>query len=126
MRAMSRLHDTIDGLAFEFAHRVLRAVRDASLEEIASGRVAPEPVEKPKKGKRVRRSPEELGRLADKIVSLVSRHPKGILAEKLKRAMGVPAGNVGAKAFTKPLSFALASKRIKKLGARRQTIYVAA
>ena len=120
---MSRLHRTIDGLAFEFAHRVLRAVRDASLAEIASGRVA---LAKPKKGKRVRRSPEELGRLADKIVSLVSRHPKGILAEKLKRAMGVPAGNVGAKAFTKPLSFALASKRIKKLGARRQTIYVAA
>jgi len=127
------LHDTIDALAEEFARRLLRALRSASLDELAevtgsptSAKTSRGPASRPPGAKRRRRSPEELRRLADYLVTLVMKKPKGIRAEDLKRAMGVPPGNVGAKAFTKPLSVALASKRIKKRGARRWTTYHAA
>ena len=53
----------------------------------------------------------------------MAQHANGIRAEDLKRAMGVKPGNVGAKKFTKPLSFALAAKKITKREHRRATTY---
>jgi len=99
----------------------LHALRSASLGDLTG---AHGPVRATKgKGKRIRRSPEELQRLADHLVALVMKHPNGIRAEDLKRAFGVKPGNVGAKVFTKPLAFALESKRITKRGRRRMTTY---
>ncbi len=115
------LRTTIETLANEFAHRVLEAIREAPLEELepAAERRPTAPIDK----KRVRRSPAQLQNAADQIVAIVKQHPKGIRAEDLKRAMGVKAGNRGAKVFTKPLSLALAAKRITMRGRRRATTY---
>jgi hypothetical protein len=115
------LRATIETLANEFALRVLEAIREAPLDELVSSeeRRPPQPSGK----KRVRRSPAQIQEAADRIVAIVKRHPKGIRAEDLKRAMGVAAGNRGAKVFTKPLSLALAAKRITMRGRRRATTY---
>jgi len=130
------LHATLNALASQFAHDLLRALRAASLDDIIA-ETSTEHVKsarpqstkvvgaRAKNGKRIRRSPVQLQVLADHIVALVLKHPKGIRAEELKRAMGVAPGNVGAKVFTKPLAVALASKRISKRGNRRATIYAA-
>jgi len=134
---MPTLHATINALASEFAHDLLRALRDAPLKDIvaetSSGHVQRRAARRVSDGtksiaghKRVRRSPETLKKLADQIVALVAKHPKGIRAEELKAAMGVKPGNVGAKVFTKPLSVALASKKIRKRGHRRATTYFSA
>ncbi|HEY1959330.1 MAG TPA: hypothetical protein VGH28_27145 [Polyangiaceae bacterium] len=119
---MSTLHQTINALAEKFAHDLVRAMRGASLDEIVGETSAAHR----RSSKRIRRSPEELQKLADKIVGLVAKHVDGIRAEELKRMMGVGPGNVGAKVFTKPLGIALASKKIRKKGARRATRYFAA
>ncbi len=132
------LHATINELASKFAHDLLRALRAASLDELvretAPGHVrassasshTPRAPQRKSGGKRIRRSPEELNEYANRIVALVAKHPKGIRAEDLKRALGIPPGNIGAKVFTKPLAFALASKKLTKRGARRATTYFAA
>ena len=127
------LHATINELASNFAHDLLRALRGASLEEIISetsghgarlarGGGGPIPF-RAKKGKRIRRSPEQLQKVAEQIVAIVKAHPKGINAEAIKAKMGIKSGNVGAKVFTKPLGVALASKKITKRGNRRSTMY---
>jgi len=131
---MSNLQDTLEALANDFVRDVVLAIRRASLEDlsvltggapsasraVASARRAPR-----SSGKRIRRSPAELEAFAEKIVAEVKRHKGGMLAEDLKRAMGVPAGNVGAKVFTIPLGVALDSGKIKKRGSRRATTYFA-
>jgi hypothetical protein len=116
---------TIANLASEFVARILSALREASLGDLETTPQRTRATDAPVSGarKRIRRSPAELQALADKIVAVVKRHPKGIKAEELKRAMGVKPGNIGAKVFTKPLALALASKRITKRGHRRATTY---
>jgi len=112
------LQSTIEALTKDFATKLLHALRHASLDDLSSAKSKPKA-----KGKRIRRSPQELQRLADHLVAIVMKHPDGIRAEDLKRAFGVKAGNVGAKVFTKPLAFALESKKLAKRGQRRMTTY---
>ena len=114
------LQSTIEALTKDFATKLLHALRHASLDDLSQSR---SPAKVKAKGKRIRRSPQELQRLADHLVAIVMKHPDGIRAEDLKRAFGVKAGNVGAKVFTKPLAFALASKKLAKRGQRRMTTY---
>ena len=129
-----KLHATINELASRFAHDLVRALRGASLDEIIAETSADHSRPTRKRttaavartrsnGKRIRRSAEQLQVFADRIVALVLKHPKGIRAEELKRAMGVAPGNVGAKVFTHPLGVALRSGKIKKRGQRRATLY---
>ena len=130
-----RLHATINELASQISHDLVRALRGASLDDIIAEtsrshvrhqtRSPQAAGTRPKNGKRTRRSADQLQQLANHIIALVLKHPKGIKAEELKRAMGVAPGNVGAKVFTKPLAVALASKKISKRGKRRATVYTA-
>jgi hypothetical protein len=120
-----RLQSAIEALAKEFTSKILHALRSASIEELSPHARAPKSTSSSpaKKAKRIRRSPAELHRLADQLVSIVKKHPNGIRAEDLKRAFGVKPGNVGAKVFTKPLAFALHAKKLTKHGQRRNTTY---
>ena len=143
---MADLKTVIAQLASNLAAEVVAAVRQMSLAELAGlgdkarrrgggprkvrARGGVEHPNKTPTGKRRRarhrRSPEQLKRVADEIVAIVKAHPKGINAEAIKTEMGIKHGNVGAKVFTRPLSVALASKRITKKGKKRATIYFAA
>ena len=78
------------------------------------------------KGYGVRRSSEELHKLANEIVAIVKAHPKGIRTVDIKAKMGFDSGHARWKLFAKPLSLALASKKIRKRGERNSTTYFAA
>ncbi len=137
------LHATINSLAAEFAHELLRALRGASLDEIiaetAGGHKAARGPGRPARGhgtarahaaaaprasrggKRVRRSANDLAQVVEKIISLVKSHKKGINAEAIRASLKLP-----RKQLPRPIAMALASKKIKKKGQKRATMYFAA
>jgi hypothetical protein len=141
----SSLRDTIQQLAEEFATSVLGTIRGSSLEDILSeagstgfreparrgpGRprksVAPlgessgvGPASLRRKGGRLgRRSANDLARVVDQIADLLSRSPKGLRAEQIRKELGL-----SAKEVPRPIAKALASKRITKVGQKRATTY---
>jgi hypothetical protein len=131
-RAMSTLSSSIQSLADAFATKVLAAIRGASLEEIlgqagparrgpgrprgsassASRRIA--------KGRRVRRSASDIKAVADRIVTFVAKHNKGVRGEQIRKELGI-----AKNAWMKPLGMALASKKLRKTGKKRATTYFA-
>jgi hypothetical protein len=78
------------------------------------------------RGYGVRRSSEELHKLANEIIAIVKAHPKGIRTADIKAKMGFESGHARWKVFAKPLGLALASKKIRKTGQRNSTFYFAA
>lgn len=131
---MTTLHSTINALAAAFADELLVAMRHASPEELLSETSVDHLSRRTHhhstnshatRRTRIRRSPEQLQKVAEQIVAIVKAHPKGINAEAIKAKMGIKSGNVGAKVFTKPLAVALASTKVTKRGTRRATMYFA-
>jgi hypothetical protein len=132
---MSTLHMTINALANEFAHNLLKALRGASLDEIiaetgtthgkrrrrAAAFVATSGQPRRKDGRLPRRTEADLARLADKIVALVASSKQGINAEGIKAAL-----KIERKELPRPLSMALGSKKITKRGKKRATTYLKA
>ena len=123
------LHATINALAAEFAHELLRAIRNSSLDEIiaethgghtrqarAAGR--PRALGAKTGGRLARRSDADLKRLADKIIALVAANKNGINAEGIKSAL-----KIERKELPRPLAMALKSKKISKRGKKRATKY---
>ena len=131
----AHLPATIQKLSEIFADNVLQAIRGMSLEEIASlgvGRRGPgRPPKNPLAlgaaatkggGKRLAsRSMADLEKMVDKIVALVKANKKGINAERIRAGLKVP-----RKELPRPMAMALASKKIRKKGQKRATIYFAA
>jgi hypothetical protein len=135
------LHATINSLASEFAHELLRALRNASLDEIIAETAhdhrshATHPVAHAKHaaggggggarrargGKRHRRSSADLTSVVEKIISTVKSHKNGINAEGIRAALKLP-----RKELPRPIQLALATKKIKKKGERRATTYFGA
>ena len=125
---MTTLHAQINALAAEFAHALLRALRNSSLDEIVaetnSGharrvRSAGRPRGLVAEGGRLaRRSDEDLKKLADEIVALVVSNKQGINAEAIKSTL-----KLERKELPRPLAMALKSKRIVKRGKKRATKY---
>jgi hypothetical protein len=116
------LHD----LARTFIDGVLKTVLSAPLDDILS---APASLkgEGPgasrrgaTSGRLKRRSPEEIAAAADKIVSYVKKHPKGVHAGAIKAALGID-----KREWNFPLARALKSKALKKKGRKRATVYFA-
>jgi hypothetical protein len=56
--------------------------------------------------------------VAESIVAHVQKHPRGVRAEQIRAALGIP-----KNAWMKPLSLALGSKKLKKTGKKRSTTY---
>lgn len=138
---MADLQKTIAALAQSFAEGVLRAVRDASLEEVAAlgtggraraARSAPREAEPAaaKKGRRAaglartrpgaRRSPEDFQRIVDAIVETLAKHPEGLRSEELQRELGLSKSEM-----PRPLKHALEAKVVRKKGQKRSTRYFA-
>jgi hypothetical protein len=137
---MSSLRAAIESLANQFATGVLAAVRSASLEDILEagdptrrgpGRprrsvgsvdAAPSPVSSPTRrargGKRLRRSAKDITSTSEKIVAHVGKHPKGIRGEQVRKDLGIAKNH-----WMKPLGMALESKKIRKTGEKRATVY---
>ena len=132
---MSNLKSTIEGLANEFAMSIISALRAASIDELTgvSGGVArgtrvrapaaePTPaVRKRGRGGRLgRRTPADIGRMVDDIVTLLQKSPEGLRAEQIREAL-----DCQAKELPRPLADALAEGRISKAGQKRATTYFA-
>jgi len=120
------LHTTINELASTFAHDLLRAFRKASLQDIlafdggAQRGPATAGAPKPRSGKRHRRTAADIGKTVDQIIAVVKGSKQGISAEGIRHALNVP-----RKELPKPIAMALASKKIRKSGKRRSTMYFA-
>lgn len=66
----------------------------------------------------IRRSDEDIAVVVNRIVSVVSRHPDGIMAETLRREIGLSKREL----FT-PMKLAVATRVIRKTGKKRATYY---
>ncbi len=94
---MSNLHKTINALASEFAHSLLRALRGASLDEIlaetaqghsAQGNETAHTPRTSKSGRR-RRSAKELDHVVTRMVTLLKANKKGLRAEEIRVKLGL-------------------------------------
>ena len=135
---MSSLHQTINSLAADFAHSLLRALRGASLEEIIAetssghatggrrGRPAAAAVAHAgaarRGGRRLRRrSTAELNVVVGKMVALLKANKKGLRAEEIRTKL-----NLDRREIPRPLTEALKKKLVSKKGKKRATTYFAA
>jgi hypothetical protein len=134
-RLMTTLNATINELASNLAHDLLRALRGASLEQIvaetAAGHARRGPGRPPKanaqtsvrtknSGKRVRRSADDLAKTVGKIAAALKGHKSGLRSEQLQKVLHLP-----KREITGPIALALKSKKITKRGQRRATTYFA-
>ncbi len=137
---MSTLHQTINGLAAEFAHNLLRALRNASLEEIlaetAAGHSAGGAVRGRRgrpagaaaavggggRGRRLRRrSVQDINAVVGRIVALLKANKKGLRAEEIRAKL-----SLDRREIPRPLAEALKKKLVSKRGKKRATTYFAA
>ena len=129
---MSTLHATINSLASEFAHSLLRALRNASLDEIISetsaghasgGRraaAAAAPGRRRGGGRLRRRSEKDIQAVVGRIVSLLQSNKKGLRAEDIRQKLGLD-----RREIPRPLAEALRKKLVSKKGKKRATTYFA-
>jgi len=142
------LRDTISDLAEAFAASVLNAIRQMSLDEILAeaqrtggtyaqrgpskliGAPAPAATatasSAPGKGRRkgggrlARRSQDQIDAVADSIVALLEKHPKGLRSEQIREML-----KLDKKEIPRPIQEALSSNRITSEGQKRATTYFA-
>jgi DNA invertase Pin-like site-specific DNA recombinase len=135
---MSTLHQTINSLASEFAHSLLRALRGASLDEIlaetASGHsahagggrrrgrpaAAAAPAGRKRGGRLHRRTAKQLEHVVAQIVALLKANKKGLRAEEIRTKL-----HLDRREIPRPLGEALAKKLVTKKGKKRATTYFA-
>src|SRR5437867_12356536 len=103
---MPRLRPQNGQLAQQSAAQVLAELRTASFEEIAGfqSRGRPRSERKVSRGKRVRRTADDLQRTLDAIVALVSKKP-GLRSEQIQAALGL-----SKKDVTRPITLGLQGK----------------
>ena len=130
---MPTLRSQLDSLAAAFANAVVDAIRGASLHElVADGRGGPAgraglgPVAKAtaakttRTGRLKRRSSEDIGQVLDQVVSLVKKNKDGLRAEQIRAEL-----DLQAKELPRVLKEGLGSKRLRKTGQKRATVYSA-
>jgi CRP-like cAMP-binding protein len=131
---MSTLHQTINSLAAEFAHSLLKAIRGASLSDILTetapghsahgGRRAATaaPSSRKRGGHRRlrRRSVKDISAMVTRIVSLLHTHKNGLRAEDIRAKLGID-----RRELPRPLNEALHKKLVSKKGRKRATTYFA-
>jgi hypothetical protein len=131
---MPTLRSQLDSLAAAFANAVVDAIRGASLHELVAtdgrggaGRTAGlAPVAKAtgtkttRTGRLKRRSSEDIGQVLDQVVSLVKKNKEGLRAEQIRQEL-----NLQAKELPRVLKEGLSSKKLRKSGQKRATVYSA-
>jgi hypothetical protein len=138
---MSTLHQTINALASEFAHSLVRALRNASLDEIiaethaghSAGGGARRRGRAPAAsagggggtarrggGRLQRRSQTDINGVVTKIVALLKGHKKGLRAEEIREKL-----HLDRREIPRPLAEALKKKLVSKKGKKRATTYFA-
>ncbi|MBI2388006.1 MAG: hypothetical protein HYV09_00185 [Deltaproteobacteria bacterium] len=132
---MSDLQRTIAELAQQFATQVLRAIRTASLDDIASvaggvparARVSAPAAAAPTRaaagarrgaGGRRRRTQGDLAALGSRIVELLKGNPEGMRAEAIREALGVP-----RKELPRVFNQLVEGGALRKEGQKRATTY---
>jgi hypothetical protein len=139
---MPDLRTSIQSLAQTFATGVLDAIRSSSLEDILGQTSGAKrgPGRPPGKrgpgrppGKRgpgrppgssskrlARRNAKDISAVANSIVALVKKHPKGIRGEQIRAEL-----RIAKNEWMRPLGMALDSKKLTKKGEKRSTTYFA-
>jgi hypothetical protein len=142
------LRDTISDLAEAFAASVLNAIRQMSLDEIlaeaqrtggtyaqrgpskligtsapvaaASAAGAPKKAGRKAGGRLARRSQDQIDAVADSIVALLEKHPKGLRSEQIRSLL-----KLDRKEIPRPIQEALSAHKITSQGQKRATTYFA-
>jgi hypothetical protein len=113
------------------------AIRGASLQELLAtggkrGEPAPRraasaaaaapvrPTKAARSGRLKRRSAEDIGKILDEVVSLVKSKKDGMRAEEIRTDLGLQ-----SKELPRVLKEGLTSKRLRKNGQKRATVYFA-
>jgi hypothetical protein len=135
---MPNLRSQLDSLAASFANAVVDAIRCASLQELVSteGRsnvVSRSPISAPiakaaalpaaratRSGRLKRRSSDDIGKVLDEVVALVKKNKDGLRAEQIRAEL-----DLQAKELPRVLKEGLSSKRLRKTGQKRATVYAA-
>jgi hypothetical protein len=132
---MPTLRSQLDSLAASFANAVVDAIRKASLHELVAtdGRAAPlsriplpptvaktTAAKTTRTGRLKRRSSEDIGKVLDQVVALVKRNKEGLRAEQIRAELGLQ-----AKELPRVLKEGLSSRRLRKSGQKRATVYSA-
>ena len=136
---MPTLRSQLDALASTFANAIVDAIRGASLHELiaSEGRATPParhvaavaatpapralPAAKATRtGRLRRRSNEDIGQVLDQIVALVKKNKDGLRAEQIRAEL-----DLQAKELPRVLKEGLGSKRLRKSGQKRATVYSA-
>jgi hypothetical protein len=134
---MPTLRSQLDALASSFANAVVDAIRGASLQELlatggkradaprrAPAAAAPAPARAAGKSTRTgrlkRRSAEDIGKILDEVVSLVKSKKDGMRAEEIRTDL-----QLQSKELPRVLKEGLTSKRLRKSGQKRATVYFA-
>jgi hypothetical protein len=120
---VSTLRMTLKEIAATFAEGLLEAVRNASLDDIVSlarETSSSRPARAKSAGTRHRRSEEDIAATAANILALVKTKKAGLRAEAIRAELGI-----AQKHWELPLARALATKKLRKSGAKRATTYFA-
>jgi hypothetical protein len=135
---MPTLRSQLDSLAGAFANAVVDAIRGASLQELVAtdGRstpvarssgspsvakaAAPAAPKSTRSGRLKRRSSEDIGKVLDDVVSLVKKNKDGLRAEQIRAELSLQ-----SKELPRVLKEGLSSKRLRKSGQKRATVYSA-
>jgi hypothetical protein len=131
---MPTLRSQLDSLAAAFASAVVDAIRGASLHELVSADGRPTPAARApsgpaaktiaskttRSGRLKRRSSEDIGQVLDQVVALVKKNKDGLRAEQIRTEL-----DLQAKELPRVLKEGLRSKRLRKAGQKRATVYSA-
>lgn len=133
----SSLRSALDSLAASFTRGLLAAIRTASIEELTGGQTTrgkgrpaahggggqPKPLSVPvSRGKRsngrlARRSPEQLQAVLAKVVGVV-RQTTGMRAEEIQKRL-----RMDRRELPRVLKLGLETKKLRKKGVQRSTMY---
>jgi hypothetical protein len=136
------LQSAIQNLSARFAIDLVGLLRNATLDELAALGTVPAAASNgashaitkaapraqangiPKQlpsGRLRRRTEADLKEMVTEIVDLVKKHPGGVNAESIRADL-----KIERRELPKPLGMALATKKIKKQGRKRGTLYIPA
>jgi hypothetical protein len=130
----NRLQSRISELASSFVDSVLEAVRSSSLEELVGGRgavhddrrassaraAAPRAARASSSGRLPRRSAEDIAKVLEIVVSLLSSRKNGLRAEQIRTEL-----NLQSKELPRILKEGLTRKKLRAVGQKRATTYFA-
>jgi Fic family protein len=126
---MPNLRQTIEAHAAKFAEAIVRALREASLDDVltisggaqaqrgAGAGAAPRLTRKAEE-RLTRRTAADIAQTLTQMVAVLAQHPDGLTAEQIKAAL-----QLDKREMPKPIAEGLKSGALKKRGQKRATVY---